>query len=48
MLLGIGEHEMLVASDPAALVRYTRQVVTLDDGELAVRRRTATAPSGWT
>jgi glutamine---fructose-6-phosphate transaminase (isomerizing) len=36
VLLGIGEHEMLFASDPAALVRYTRQVVTLDDGELAV------------
>jgi glucosamine--fructose-6-phosphate aminotransferase (isomerizing) len=36
VLLGIGEHEMLVASDAAALVRYTRQVVTLDDGELAV------------
>ena len=36
VVIGIGEHEMLVASDPAALVRYTRQVVTLDDGELAV------------
>ncbi len=35
MLLGIGEKEMFVASDVAALVGYTRQVVYLDDGELA-------------
>ncbi|MDX3074700.1 glutamine--fructose-6-phosphate transaminase (isomerizing) [Streptomyces sp. NPDC088354] len=35
VVLGIGEHEMLVASDVAALVRHTRQVVTLDDGEMA-------------
>ncbi|MCX2971136.1 MULTISPECIES: glutamine--fructose-6-phosphate transaminase (isomerizing) [Streptomyces] len=35
VLLGIGEHEMLVASDVAALVSHTRQVVTLDDGEMA-------------
>ena len=35
VLLGIGEREMFVASDAAALVGYTRQVVHLDDGELA-------------
>ncbi len=35
VLLGIGEKEMFVASDVAALVGYTRQVVYLDDGELA-------------
>ncbi len=35
VLLGIGEREMFVASDAAALVGYTRQVVYLDDGELA-------------
>jgi len=35
VLLGIGEREMFVASDVAALVGYTRQVVYLDDGELA-------------
>jgi glucosamine--fructose-6-phosphate aminotransferase (isomerizing) len=35
VVLGIGEHEMFVASDVAALVRHTRQVVTLDDGEMA-------------
>ncbi|WP_026875956.1 glutamine--fructose-6-phosphate transaminase (isomerizing) [Jiangella gansuensis] len=38
IILGIGEREMHVASDAAALVRYTRQVVHLDDGELATVR----------
>jgi glucosamine--fructose-6-phosphate aminotransferase (isomerizing) len=36
VILGIGEREMFVASDTSALVRYTRQVVHLDDGEIAV------------
>ncbi len=35
LILGVGEREMHVASDVSALVRYTRQVVHLDDGELA-------------
>ncbi|MFG7941989.1 glutamine--fructose-6-phosphate transaminase (isomerizing) [Streptomyces cacaoi] len=35
VVLGIGENEMFVASDVAALVSHTRQVVTLDDGEMA-------------
>jgi glucosamine--fructose-6-phosphate aminotransferase (isomerizing) len=35
LIIGVGEREMHVASDLAALVRYTRQVVHLDDGELA-------------
>jgi glucosamine--fructose-6-phosphate aminotransferase (isomerizing) len=35
VLLGVGEKEMFVASDVAALVGHTRQVVYLDDGELA-------------
>ncbi|WP_354638632.1 glutamine--fructose-6-phosphate transaminase (isomerizing) [Kitasatospora camelliae] len=38
IVLGIGEKEMFVGSDVAALVRYTRQVVHLEDGELAVVR----------
>ena len=38
VVLGIGEHEMFVASDAAALVRYTRQMVRLDDGEVALVR----------
>ena len=36
VIIGLGEHEMFVASDVAALVRHTRQVVHLDDGEIAV------------
>ncbi|WP_415952242.1 glutamine--fructose-6-phosphate transaminase (isomerizing) [Streptomyces sp. KLOTTS4A1] len=35
VVLGIGDKEMFVASDVAALVSHTRQVVTLDDGEMA-------------
>ena len=35
VVLGIGEKEMFVASDVAALIGHTRQVVYLDDGELA-------------
>jgi glutamine---fructose-6-phosphate transaminase (isomerizing) len=38
VVLGIGDKEMFVASDIAALVRYTRQVVHLDDGEVATVR----------
>ena len=38
IVLGIGEREMFAASDVAAVVRYTRQVVHLDDGELATVR----------
>jgi glutamine---fructose-6-phosphate transaminase (isomerizing) len=35
IVLGIGDSEMFVASDVAALVRYTKQVVYLDDAEVA-------------
>jgi glucosamine--fructose-6-phosphate aminotransferase (isomerizing) len=35
VLLGVGEKQMFVASDVAALIGHTRQVVYLDDGELA-------------
>eukprot|EP00119_Amphimedon_queenslandica_P006229 XP_011406868.2 PREDICTED: uncharacterized protein LOC100633318 [Amphimedon queenslandica] len=35
IIIGVGDREMLVASDIAALVRYTQQVVHLDDGEIA-------------
>ncbi|GAB3581268.1 glutamine--fructose-6-phosphate transaminase (isomerizing) [Calidifontibacter terrae] len=36
LVLGVGDHEMFVASDPAAIVRHTSSVVHLDDGECAV------------
>ena len=35
VVIGLGEHEMFVASDAAALVRHTQQVVYLDDREVA-------------
>lgn len=38
IVLGVGEGEMFVASDVAALVRHTQRVVYLDDGELATVR----------
>jgi len=38
IVLGLGENEMFVASDVAALVRYTHQVIYLEDGEVATIR----------
>jgi glutamine---fructose-6-phosphate transaminase (isomerizing) len=35
LVIGVGEDENLVASDAAALVNHTRQVVYLSDGEIA-------------
>jgi glutamine---fructose-6-phosphate transaminase (isomerizing) len=35
LILGVGDRDMFVASDLAALVRHTTSVVHLDDGELA-------------
>src|SRR4051812_49126444 len=39
LLIGIGEGENYVASDVAAILQHTRQVVYLDDGEMAVLTR---------
>ncbi len=39
LLLGVGEGEMLVASDASPIIEYTRNVVYLADGELAVISR---------
>jgi glucosamine--fructose-6-phosphate aminotransferase (isomerizing) len=36
LLLGINKDEFLVASDPAAILIRTRQVIPLEDGEIAV------------
>jgi glutamine---fructose-6-phosphate transaminase (isomerizing) len=38
IVLGIGENEMFIASDVAAIVRHTQQVVYLDDTEVATVR----------
>jgi glucosamine--fructose-6-phosphate aminotransferase (isomerizing) len=35
IILGVGDHEMFVASDASALVRHTQQLVYLEDGETA-------------
>jgi glutamine---fructose-6-phosphate transaminase (isomerizing) len=49
LVLGIGDGEMFVASDVAALVRHTKQVVYLQDGEVATVRaadyRTVSRPT---
>jgi glucosamine--fructose-6-phosphate aminotransferase (isomerizing) len=36
LLLGVGDGEMLIASDASAVAAYTDKVVYLDDGEIAV------------
>ncbi len=43
LIIGVGDKEMHVASDLAALVRYTTTVAHLDDGEMAT-----ITPSGFT
>jgi len=39
LIIGLGEGENLIASDLAAMIEYTRIVIFLDDGELAVVTR---------
>ncbi|MGB9697333.1 MAG: glutamine--fructose-6-phosphate transaminase (isomerizing) [Ignavibacteria bacterium] len=36
LMLGIGREEFLVASDAAAIINYTKSVIYLEDGEMAV------------
>ena len=38
LLMGIGENEYFVASDSSPIIEYTRNIVFLDEGELAVIR----------
>ena len=39
LLIGVGNGEMLIASDASAVAEYTDQVVYLDDGEMAVIKK---------
>jgi len=39
LLIGVGNHANMAASDATAIIKYTRDVVYLDDGELAVLTR---------
>jgi len=36
LILGINRDEFLVASDPAAVITHTRQIINLDDNEIAI------------
>lgn len=36
LAIGIGDNEFIVASDASAIIQHTRQVVYLEDGEMAV------------
>lgn len=36
LMLGIGENEFILASDPSPLLSYTKQIIFLDDNELVV------------
>jgi len=36
LILGVGDHELYIASDAAALVGYTDQVIYLQDGEIGL------------
>lgn len=38
LIIGVGNDELFIASDAAALLGYTKQVIYLQDGELAVCR----------
>ena len=39
LLIGVGENEWFIASDASPLLQYTRSVVYLDDGEMAILTR---------
>ncbi|HOV99755.1 MAG TPA: glutamine--fructose-6-phosphate transaminase (isomerizing), partial [Bacteroidota bacterium] len=43
IVLGYGDDEMYVASDPSALIEHTRKVVYLQDGEIAILTKSSCA-----
>jgi glucosamine--fructose-6-phosphate aminotransferase (isomerizing) len=43
LVIGLGENEAFLASDPAALLAYTRQVIFLENGEMAMLSPSAVA-----
>ncbi len=36
LLVGLGENEYFIASDPSAVIAHTKKVIYLDDGEIAI------------
>ena len=40
LVIGLGENETIVASDVSAIIAHTRQVIYLDDGDVAIVTRT--------
>ena len=47
LILGYGDGFQMLASDVTAVIKYTREVCYLDDGEVAVLTRDESAPGGW-
>lgn len=41
MVLGIGENEYIIASDASAIIQHTRQVIYLNDNEMAIVKKDA-------
>ncbi len=39
LIIGVGADEFLVASDASAIITHTRQIINLDDGEIAVLKK---------
>ena len=46
LILGIGDNELLAASDSTALIKYTKRVIYLKDNELAILNRNGFSVEG--
>ena len=40
LVLGLGANEWFVASDSSPIIEYTRNIIFLDEGEMAVIKKT--------